>query len=268
MEGVRKSHPVWLTSTAPVVESILRNLNYRVSMNKVNQKPKLNSMNFKCPYCGVLAQQNWKNSRGIIDWFTNSIEHYYLNYRRRVSSTVQEIIENFILSYVSELQNDRNNFLSEEFNFSICQNCECTTVWYKKDFVFPRQFPVDQPNEDLDEKIKDLYREAATIFQDSPRAAAALLRVSIELLFKQLGQKGSLKDCIDELKEKGLSSKIIDALDICRLIGNHAVHPSRIDLEEEPDKVKFIFSLVNDIAEELVTKPRKMAENYGDLLNE
>ncbi|MXW47635.1 MAG: DUF4145 domain-containing protein, partial [Gammaproteobacteria bacterium] len=95
-----------------------------------------------------------------------------------------------------------------------------------------------------------------------------LLRVSIELLCKQLGQKGSLKDCIDELKKKGLSSRIIDALEVCRLIGNQAVHPGKIDLEEEPDKVKFLFSLVNDIAEELVTKPRKIAENYGDLLND
>ena len=119
-------------------------------------------------------------------------------------------------------------------------------MWFGKELVVPRQFPIYEP---LDEKIKVLYREAATIFQDSPRAAATLLRVLIELLCKQLGQKGSLRDCIDELKKKGLSSRIIDALDICHLIGNHAVHPSRIDLEEEPDKVKFLFYLVNEIAE-------------------
>ncbi len=46
-----------------------------------------------------------------------------------------------------------------------------------------------------------------------------------------------------------------------------AVHPGKIDLKEEPIKDNFLVTLANDIADELVTKPRKIKEHYGDQLN-
>ena len=58
--------------------------------------------------------------------------------------------------------------------------------------IYPRSIPFPDPNEDLDDGIKKLYREAANVYQDSPRASAALLRLCLEKLCQQLGEKGNL----------------------------------------------------------------------------
>ena len=131
--------------------------------------------------------------------------------------------------------------------------------------IYPRSLPVSDPNKDMPHEIKKLYIEAATIFQDSPRASAALLRLGIENLCHELGEEGTLNECIAALVQKGINTKIKLALDYCRVIGNNAVHPGQIDLEDDSNKVFILFDLVNDIADEMITKPREMQEKYSSL---
>ena len=160
----------------------------------------------------------------------------------------------------------RNFSIPTNINFAQCQSCSETTVWREKELIYPRSFPFPDPNEDMEEEIKKLYREAAKVFQDSPRASAALLRLCIEQLCRQLGETGNLNDCIGRLVKKGLDIRIQQALDYCRVIGNSAVHGvGRIELEEDPDKATILFDLVNDIAHEMITKPREMEAKYSSL---
>ena len=99
-------------------------------------------------------------------------------------------------------------------------------MWVNKEIVFPRKTVIPPPNEDLEESIKDLYMEAATILVDSPKGSTALLRLALQMLLKQVGKSGKkINDDIGELVSEGLSPKIQQALDLLRVIGNNAVHP-------------------------------------------
>ena len=55
------------------------------------------------------------------------------------------------------------------------------------------------------------------------------------------------------------------ALDSVRVIGNHAVHPGVIDLEDKPETALALFSFINIICDYFITQPKKIAEVYGNL---
>ena len=101
---------------------------------------------------------------------------------------------------------------------------------------------------------------------ESPRGAAALLRLSIQMLCKELGESGKkLDDAIANLVKKGLSPIVQKSLDIVRVIGNEAVHPGTIDLNDNKDTARELFSLVNLIAEQMISIPKKVDSLYEKL---
>jgi hypothetical protein len=102
--------------------------------------------------------------------------------------------------------------------------------------VIPSDAPVEPQHPDLPEDCSVDYREARDIFTKSPRAAAALLRLSIQKLMPHLGEKGAnINDDIKSLVSKGLSITVQQSLDFCRVVGNNAVHPGEIDINDSPE---------------------------------
>ncbi|MFN7599434.1 MAG: DUF4145 domain-containing protein [Cereibacter sp.] len=78
----------------------------------------------------------------------------------------------------------------------------------------------------MTEDIRRDYDEASTILDLSPRGAAALIRLGIQKLCKELGQAGkNINDDIGALVKDGLDVRVLQALDAVRVIGNSAVHP-------------------------------------------
>lgn len=133
--------------------------------------------------------------------------------------------------------------------------------------IWPRPRSAPPPNPDLPQAIEADYEEAALIAEDSPRAAAALLRLCVEkLCLHVLGrEKGNLNEMIGELVARGLDEKVQKMLDIVRVVGNGAVHPGTIDLADDPQTVRTLFALVNEIAEEMISKPERIATMYAGL---
>ena len=126
---------------------------------------------------------------------------------------------------------------------------------------------VELPNEDLPEDIKKDYLEAANILQDSPRGSAALLRLCIQKLCKELGEKGkNLNNDIRKLVKKGLPANIAKAMDLLRVTGDNAVHPGEIDLNDNPEIAFRLFRLVNFVADEMITKPRQLSAFYDEVM--
>lgn len=132
--------------------------------------------------------------------------------------------------------------------------------------VYPNFAGVEAPNEDLSEAIQYDYQEAADILQRSPRGAVALLRLAIQKLYLQLGEKGNdLNTDIGNLVRKGLPQKVQKSLDTLRVIGSQAVHPGQIELKDDIETATALFRLVNFIAEKLITEPNEVDEIYSKI---
>lgn len=118
-------------------------------------------------------------------------------------------------------------------------------------------------NVDLPEDIKNDYNEAKDIVNISPRGAAALLRLAVQKLCIHLGEKGkNINDDIESLVKKGLPKTMQQALDSVRVVGNNAVHPGTIDLNDKVEIAFALFGFVNIICEVLISQPKKIQEFY------
>lgn len=185
---------------------------------------------FTCPYCGVLAKQDWMSITSV----------YYDKAFGRI---------------------DRSICTNEE--------CKKQCLWIKQLMTIPDQEGINYPNDDLNEDIKADYLEARSIISKSPRGASALLRLSIQKLCKQLGEPGeNINMDISSLVTKGLRPSIQKSLDIVRVTGNNAVHPGVIDFSDNRDVALQLFDLVNLIAEVLISEPKRIDELYESVIPE
>ena len=147
---------------------------------------------------------------------------------------------------------------------SLCAKCKGPTLWVAEKIVYPLIGMFPPANEDLPNSVKDIYNEAASIANQSPRAACALLRLAIEMLMEHLGETGSINESIGNLVKKGLNPQVQQSLDIVRVTGNNAVHPGEIDFEDTTD-VQTLFNLINVIAGVLITQPKQIQTLYDQL---
>lgn len=151
-------------------------------------------------------------------------------------------------------------------NLSSCYHCREIAVWVGDRIVFPTSKVAALPNEDLPKDIVADFEEARSIANDSPKGAAALLRLCIQKLCIHLGEKGKkIDDDIGSLVKKGLNPLVQQSLDIVRVIGNEAVHPGSIDLNDDRDTALQLFDLVNAIADQMISHPKAVKELYDKL---
>ena len=118
----------------------------------------------------------------------------------------------------------------------------------------------------MPEDIKNLYLEARDVYPISKKSSAALLRLALQLLCKNLGEKGeNINNDIANLVKKGLPEVIQKALDTLRITGNQAVHPGELNLEENIELVESLFWILNFIVDETYSKKKKINELYNKL---
>ncbi len=155
---------------------------------------------------------------------------------------------------------------SLEFLLSKCDKCKAITIWRDEEIIYPVTGLVPPANPDLPDGIQEDYEEAAKIVASSPRGAAALLRLAIQKICKDQGEPGqNLNGDIGALVEKGLPARTQQALDSVRVIGNSAVHPGQIDLNDNRELANALFKLVNFIGEKFYTEPKELNQIYDSL---
>lgn len=160
---------------------------------------------------------------------------------------------------------DRYSFNSW-VQIATCYNCQQKTIWIDNKYVYP-DIIAEEANPDMPDSVKQLYEEAGLIYNKSPRAACALLRLAIDRLCNELGEKDrDINKNIGELVKKGLSSSVQKALDIVRVVGNKAVHPGQIAFDvDDKETAIALMKLVNLITERMITEPKEINSMFDQL---
>jgi Domain of unknown function (DUF4145) len=151
-------------------------------------------------------------------------------------------------------------------SISRCFNCEKVAIWIHDRLIWPRSGEAPLANPDLPDDVRADYKEASALLDLSPRGAAALLRLGIQKTCRFLGEKGKdLNADIASLVKKGLDVRVQQALDVVRVISNNAVHPGQINLRDDRATAEKLFSLVNLIAEIMISQPKHIDSMYAGL---
>lgn len=132
--------------------------------------------------------------------------------------------------------------------------------------LVPGEAPVPPPHLDMPGECIAEYSEARSIVALSPRAACALVRLSLQKLMTVLGEKGkNINDDIGALVAKGLPILVQQALDFCRVVGNNAVHPGEIEINDTPEIAHHLFTMMNFIVEDRISRPKQIQALYSSL---
>jgi Domain of unknown function (DUF4145) len=159
-----------------------------------------------------------------------------------------------------------NRGFQTPYRFSHCTSCLEVAAWHNRTLVVPRVSTIPAPPADLPPDCSTDYEEAREIFQASPRGAAALLRLVIQKLMIHLGLPGNnINADIGTLVQRGLSPRVQQALDVCRVVGNNAVHPGSLDLNADPEIAHSLFGLINFIVEDQITRPAEVESLFKGL---
>jgi hypothetical protein len=197
--------------------------------------PCLAAKSFNCPHCGVFAHQ---------EWFTPSATSRIQRPINPSASMIAPITAGDWQRSVADACEPSMSAKAEAlFGRSIenvciakCASCLKLSIWVGESITYPAARLNVEPNFDLNPEIKADFNEARTIVATSPRGAAALLRLCVQKLCKQLGKAGeNINADIGALVKDGLNPKVQMALDIVRVVGNEAVHPGELDLNDTPE---------------------------------
>lgn len=187
---------------------------------------------YTCPHCNTLSQMD--------------IEKYHM---RR--------------DFVDSLP---NGYFSSTITIHRCQCCGEKILWIDDEYIYP-EIVAEEANPDMPDSVKKLYEEAGLIYNKSPRAACALLRLAVENLCHELGKDDrDINKNIAALVKDGLSPEIQKALDIVRVVGNKAVHPGQIAIDvDNVSTAKMLMRLLNMIVQRMITESRELGELYNTL---
>lgn len=202
-------------------------------MAKKYIEPKKEEMMFTCPHCNTLSQMDMER-------------HYFSNDTEGNGHRITKI----------------KNLLT----IHRCQCCGQKIIWIDDNYVYP-DIVAEEANPDMPESVKQLYDEAGLIYNKSPRAACALLRLAIDRLCNELGETDKdINKNIGALVKKGLPQTVQQALDVVRVVGNKAVHPGQIAFDvDDVGTATMLMRLLNMIVDRMITEPNEIDSLYQGL---
>jgi Domain of unknown function (DUF4145) len=235
---------------------------------------------FSCPHCSAFTTQYWydllasaiggekpvpfvpsaEQRRALAADVTMDPEE-----KNELLKTVDEVL--FGLVFLDSKGRQYGNYDPVlNLHISKCYHCKKFAVWIFDRLLFPAAKSGVMPNADLPPDVIADFEEARGIVEASPRGAAALLRLCVQKLCKHLGESGKDLDAdIGSLVKKGLNPLVQRSLDIVRVIGNEAVHPGVIDLNDDRDTAMRLFEQVNAIADQMISHPKAVSDLYNKL---
>lgn len=226
--------PLWRRAIPDVTAIVMQHIACGDQFVMDPQPPTEDQNYFTCPHCGTLTDQK-----------RQLLYSEYFDERKVRSYSVYQAI-----------------------TVRVCGRCRNNCVWNQGKLLHPLDASLAiPPNPDLPDNVRTDVDEARLVYSLSPRSAAALLRLALEKLCLHLGAEG--RDLNTQIgwmvRERRLDPMVQKALDIVRVVGNEAVHPGTLDLRDKPHDVAVLFRMVNEIAEELITRPKRVLQAYERL---
>jgi Domain of unknown function (DUF4145) len=151
-----------------------------------------------------------------------------------------------------------------------CRNCLKASLWLPVGsdgrMVEPVTTAGPRPHAEMPQDARADYDEARTIVALSPRGACGMLRLATQKLVDDLVKgNGRLDDKIGTLVSQGLRPEVAQALDVLRVVGNNALHPGEMALDDDVRTATALFECLNMIVEDRVARPKRVAELFGKL---
>lgn len=161
-------------------------------------------------------------------------------------------------------------------SLSICHACQGPSVWTEgvthsqshpnsgkfggaEKLIFPLSSLAPVAESDMPDEIKVDFEEARQVFNHSPRAAAALLRLCVQKLCQMLLKKeGKIHNQIGELVDLGFPKRALEAFDTIRIFGNESVHPGTVNLTDEPEVALSLFKILNMAVRYCITEENEL----------
>lgn len=204
--------------------------------------PEWGKPSFNCPHCGAFAGQWWETF--------------------------------FVLDQV----NDELDAVGH--SGSKCHACKVRSIWRywttddpwnpssppveRGELLWPTRSLAAVAPPDTSPEVRELWNEAASIVEASPRAASALLRLALETLLSEAFEgAANLNAMIGAAKQDGLPQTVVKAMDVLRFSGNAAIHEIR--RQDTPETAAMLFMVLNRVIDRLVTEPRQIAELHDAL---
>lgn len=197
-------------------------------------EPEFNKRGFTCFKCGAYSNHDWDKT--------------YINYTTG--------------GFHSYKQGDDIRYIS----VCRCQQCGFISFWVEGQLLWPLKTNIELPIEEMPENIRELYEEARNIFDLSPKGACAILRLALQKLCNQIAEKPEdtkIDETIKYLVAKGLPPSLQKSMDTIRVIGNEAVHPGQINIDDNKNIASALFKLMNIIVEKMIVEPKQIDDIYN-----
>lgn len=208
-------------------------------MIKKYEAPEYRKDAFTCPNCSAFSRHDWKSI--FVDEFYG------------------EFTEN------TGIRTGTTKALNKLY-LCKCEYCGYISFWYKEKLIWPLNTGIEAPIDEMPEDIKDLYNEASSIIELSPKGSCAILRLALQKLCNRLvgqDEKKRIDGAIKKLVASGLPSTLQKAMDTVRIVGDEAVHPGEINLDDNKELAIAMFRLINIIIEKIVVEPKEINDLYN-----
>ena len=206
---------------------------------------------YDCPHCGAYAKQLWSPMAAGHGWTRSPEAVSFVRGPQGLSE-----IDHTSLRQICGTQRIQI-WLAK----CTIRRCGKLSLWVGGEMVVPRTLSGPRPHEDMKGEARELYEEARSIADASPKSAAVLLRRTVEVALDKIAKrkKGeTLAGLLKRLRDEGkIRRSTYEAADTLRCGGNNGAHPiGQIDFKERPEVPAGLMELLNRMYQELIAQPR------------
>jgi hypothetical protein len=227
-------------------------------------EPRLGAESFSCPYCNTVAHQDWyslflkpENAAEVRVLTPEAVKALRQGDAQRddikeIDQFVERLKKN-ALTYEYQRHPHPLKVKMANLHISNCHSCNGFSLWVGGLLVFPTK--IDKTPKLVEEDLE----EAATILNEFPRGATALMRVCIQKLVPLLEDNGKeLNQRVSSLVRKGLEMEMQQAKEVLQVLRSDPVQLSPLESQADRETALRFLDSLKEVLE------RRMSQNRDE----